>query len=274
MYADLAAEIVSKLFPPGSTAIQDAREIPPQSRFYVIPGRDGPRWIVPWRAKFGLAVLAAWRPYRPASRIRWAAVLAAYRAGCLQALPGVTTFGVEADSSWSHLDWTEEPPTPTIYVGTPGPTRKAVAFLSSSGARKPTRVAKVPLGPRAGAAILREAAVLERLAVEKPGLAPHVLFIDHGGGRAVQEAVLGLAGGRRFKPAYLLWLAGLRREGATTSLSTHVARLTEEVSGLSAESEKAEDILAHLGRLDEPHELPAVLTDGEFEPWNLRLMGG
>ena len=74
----------------------------------------------------------------------------------------------------------------------------------------------------------------------------------------------------RFKPAYLLWLAGLRREGATTSLGTHTARLTEEVSGLQIESEKAEDILARLGRLDDPHDLPAVWTHGDFAPWNLR----
>ena len=116
--------------------------------------------------------------------------------------------------------------------------------------------------------------MLERLADEKPGLAPRVLFIDHGRGRAVQEVVLGLPGGRRFKPAYLRWLAGLPREGATTSLSTHVARLTEEVSCLSAECEKAEDILAHLERVNGPHELPAVWVHGDFAPWNLRRMGG
>ena len=274
MYSHIIADVVSKLFPPGSTPIPDAQEIPPQSRFYVIPGRERPRWIVPWQAKLGLAALSIWRPYRPASRIQWAGVLAAYRAGCLRALPGVTTFGVEAEGSWSHLGWTEEPPTPTIYVGTTGPEQKAVCFLTSSGARSPTHVAKAPLGPCAGAAILREAEVLERLADEKPGLAPRVIFIDRDNARAVQETVLGPAGGRRFKPAYLRWLVDLRREGATTSLSAQAARLAVEVAGLQIESEKAEDVLARLERVDGPHDLPAVWVHGDFAPWNFRWMDG
>ncbi len=274
MVSTLITDIVAGLFPPGSALVERAGEVPPDSRFYVIPGKEGPRWIVPWQAWRSRGALSLWRPYNPVSRLRWAALTAAYRAGLLHSAPGVTAFGVTLAGAWAHLGWPDEPPTPTIYVGTPGPTRKAVAFLTSPGAKRPVSVAKLPLGRQAGPAILREAEVLKRLAGEKPGLAPRVLFVDREGGRAVQEVVRGRPSGRRFKPAYLRWLVGLRREGAATSLRSQATRLAEEITRICVPAQGADDVLRRLAKLDDPRSLPAIWTHGDFAPWNLRLVEG
>ena len=159
-------------------------------------------------------------------------------------------------------------------MGTPDPARKAVAFLTSPGTKRPVSVAKLPLDPQAGPAILRETEVLVRLAAEKPGLAPRALFVDREGGRAVQEVVRGRPSGRRFKPAYLRWLVGLRREGAATSLRSQATRLAEEITRICVPAQGADDVLRRLAKLDDPRSLPAIWTHGDFAPWNVRWLNG
>ena len=62
-------------------------------------------------------------------------------------------------------------------------------------------------------------------------------------------------------------------DAPSTSL-TQAPRLAVEVAGLQIESEKAEDVLARLERVDGPHDLPAVWVHGDFAPWNFRWMDG
>ena len=196
--------------------------------------------------------------------------MAAYRTGLLGSLPGVSAFGVAASAAWSHLGWENGPLAPTIYIGTPGPRRKAAAFLTSLGNGDPTRVAKIPLGPGAGRGILGEADILKRLAAEKPGLGPNVVFVDREGGRAVQETVPGRPGRREFSAAHLRWLVGLRRESAGSTLRAHAMTMADEVARVVAPASLVDGILSRLARLDHSASLPSVWTHGDFAPWNLR----
>ncbi len=132
MESDLIAKIIDKVFPTGSLPAWNADDVPPQERFWVIPGKRGPRWIIPRTPLVGWPALRQWRPYDLSSRLKWAAITTAYRARQLGLMPGVAPIGVagSSDLSWEHVGWREDPtPVPVIYVGTPGPTRKAVATL-------------------------------------------------------------------------------------------------------------------------------------------------
>ena len=268
MSSDLAAEIVGRVFPPGTALTWTPKDVPPESRFLVFPSMRDLRWILPWQPHRGRAALSLWRPYRHASRLGWGALKVTYRAGLLHAVPGVTSFGVAGSQTWSHLGLPDAMITAALYVGTPGPTRKAVAFLSTPGSNLLASVAKVPLGIRAGAAILHEAEMLERLAVKAPDLGPRVLFVDRSGGRVVQTPVLGRRVGRRFTHAHLALQESLRRNDTTTSLRDQSERIADEAKRWAAARDGPE-VLARLARFNNSRPLPAVWTHGDFAPWNL-----
>ncbi len=235
-------------------------------RYWVVPGRHGPRWIVPENPRDGMAVLAHWRPYGLISRLKWAALTAAYRAGQLGRVPGISGLGIAGagTADWGHLGWRgAAPPVPSIYIGTPGPAQKAVATLVADGAA--VAVAKAPLGPLAASGILHEAAMLERLATEKPGMAPRLLHTDRDAGIGVQEAVMGRPCGRRLGAAHLGWLAGLRMTGAETSLAEWVGRFDPP--------QGCDVVRRALDAAADTTSLPAHWEHGDFAPWNLKWRG-
>src|SRR5208337_2151362 len=149
--------------------------------FLVVPGRATPRWLIPQRHNKVDSVLANWSPYRVSSRVKWAAIRTAHRAGHLAALPGVTAAkisGIE-DIDWRSVGWDSKvAPVPVVYVGTPGASRKAVIHLVNPATGICNAIVKVPLAEGAQAAILREADVLETLADENYSCAPRMLYVD------------------------------------------------------------------------------------------------
>ncbi len=253
---------IGRLFPGACAVASRPLEVAPERRFWVIPGRRGPRWIVPQNPRHGWPVLKQWRPYDPLSRQKWALLTAAYRTGNLGHVPGIEAVGVAGEAEWSRLGWNGgAPPVPAVYIGTPGPARKAVATLVAADNGTPMSVVKAPLGPRAAERVLREAEVLERLAVEKPGMAPRIVCADRKRGVTVQEPIVGRLSGRRLSGGHLGWLERLRGGATETSLATHVGRLRARLVALDRDAgdagEAGDPIACALDAIADEAPLPA-----------------
>lgn len=274
MDSELIEKIIGKVLPSGSPLAWNANEVPPGDRFWIIPGRDGPRWIVPQNPRYGRSVLSQWRPYDLSSRIKWVAFMAAYRTGRLGMVPGVVPVGVAraSDSNRGHLGWTNERgPVPVIYVGTPGPTRKAVAHLVDVATCRTAGVAKIPLGARAAENILHEADILGLLEEEKPGIAPRLRYVDRAACISVQDSITGRSSFRGLTQAHIDWLRDLRIPGTETSLREQSEYLMKRLVHLEGLPEATRCLLENvLEQLDDPTPLPAVWVHGDFAPWNLR----
>ena len=272
MDSNLFNGLIDGLFPKGSRlcAAVDASAAP----FLVVPGRGGPRWVLPANPVHGWPGLRGWRPYDAASRVKWGVLMGTYRAGLLGLVPGVEkiAIAVPAAADWAHLGWPgARPPKPVIYIGTPSRAQRAVAMLVDTMQKRALAVAKIPIGADARRRILGEADVLERLAKERPGLAPRLLFHDAGRGIATEEALIAARTGRKWTPAHLEFLARLRIPGKTLSLREAVAGLRPKLASLP--QTKAQRIGSIMDGLDDPAPLPACWVHGDFAPWNLLLQG-
>ncbi|MBW1975516.1 MAG: aminoglycoside phosphotransferase family protein [Deltaproteobacteria bacterium] len=274
MDSELIADIISKVFPARSPLVWEADEVPPEDRFWIIPGKEGPRWIVPQNPRYGWPVLRQWRPYDLTSRVKWAALMAAYRTGQLGMVPGVVAVGVSgaSDRNWGYLSWiSERRPVPLIYVGTPGPTRKTVAHLVDKATCRTVGVVKIPLGVRAAENILHEAEMLQRLDKEKPGMAPRLQYVDRVTGISVQDSITGRLTSRRLTQAHLNWLRRLQAPGTETSLKKQSESLMEQLTHIERLEEATRRLLENLlDQLDDPTPLPAAWVHGDFAPWNLK----
>ena len=274
MDVDLIAAIITKVFPAGSELLWNADEVEQKDRFWIIPGKEDPRWIVPQNTRCGWAVLKQWRPYDLTSRLKWAALMAAYRTGQLGLVLGVVGVGMlgSPDKSWDHLGWIDEKsPVPVIYIGTPGQTRKAVVHLVSVSTCKPVAVAKVPIGAQSARNIVHEADILKSLEEEKPGIGPRIRCVDRTVGISLQDSIGGRSSSRSLTQTHIDWLGRLSMPGTETSLREQA----ETLAKLLPQSKGLEDKTHHrlksiLGQLDDPIPLPSFWVHGDFAPWNLR----
>jgi len=273
--SDLTAKIISNVFPLGSSLTWNVTEVPPENRFWIIPGKQGPRWIIPQNPKHGWPVLKYWRPYDLSSRLKWMGLIAAYRTGQLGLVPGVLAIGISGLSdktNWNHLGWTgKRAPVPVIYVGTPGPTRKAVVHLVDATLDKARGVAKIPLEKLAAKNILHEADILQQLSQERPGIAPRLQYIDKVKGISVQDSINGRQASRRLTQAHLNWLRGLQTPEVKTSLREQSKSLKKQLINLKGLSGPTRHMLnTLLDELDDPTPLPTAWVHGDFAPWNLK----
>lgn len=274
MDSKLLEDIIYQIFPSGSDLSWDASQVGPDDRYWVIAGKQGPRWIIPQNPKYGLSVLTQWRPYGTLTSMQWQAFLTIYRIGQLGLLPNIQAFGIsEAQtSSWESLGWMRShAPVPVIYVGTPSDTRKAVISLVNRKTLQIVGIAKVPLTPLASNCILREAKNLTELAVNKPGLGPQLLFVNQDQGTSLQSAILGDPPSRRLTPAHCSWLSQLAIPEVETSLQEQVENLLPRLSHLSKMGDQTTVSAGKtLERLTDPTPLPSVWIHGDFAPWNLK----
>src|SRR5271165_43241 len=133
-------------------------------RYVAVSGNGEARWLLPSSGAKAGPVLANWAPYRWRSRVGWRAVRAADRVGRVHELPGSVELELEAarSANWASLGWDgRDEPIAVVYIGTPGPRRKAVVHLVDRASATCRAVVKVPLAEEAKAAILHEAEVLE-----------------------------------------------------------------------------------------------------------------
>jgi hypothetical protein len=245
----------------------------PAQNFLVLSGNGGRCWLLPARQRNLDFALADWSPYRLGSRLKWRVVRAASRIGCLSLLPGMTTSTVSGVDSvdWKSVGWNREtPPVPAVYLGTPGPSRKAVVHLLDSASGVCQIIVKVPVDKAAHAAILREADVLVTLAAERCISAPRLLSVDRDRGISAQTVLPGAVGSRRLLPEYLQLLRALRLPDETTSIGKHAATLQEQLLWSAGSDRDLATITAALSNLCDAHPLPAFWVHGDFAPWNIK----
>ncbi len=232
-------------------------------RLVAVPGSAQTRWLLPAGEPEIGAVLASWTPYRAWPRMAWGVVRAASGFSCTAALPGVAEFEVDGVdvACWQSLGWRgSRTPVPVIYVGTPGPRRKAVVHLVDRATAECRAVVKVPLTEEANTAILHEADVLQALERERYPWAPRLLHLDRTRGLATQTFVTGRPATRKLAPEYWRLLRTLQRTEETTSLSSHRERWACDNAAWA------------MRELEDDTRLPSCWEHGDFTPWNIRRL--
>lgn len=274
LVTELANKVVQKVFPAGSEIIKNPLEVPPEDRFWLIPGRNGPRWLIPQEKKYGLSVFQQWRPYNFASRIKWKVLYVAYYTGRLGLVPEVKSIGIARDSkkAWKQFNWDRESvPIPITYFGTPCSTHKAVVILVDSFNLQPYIIGKVPLSNLAAESIKREYNILCYLKQNNPGVAPTPLFINRESGTAVQEAIIGSPMSRTFSGLHWKFLEHLAVSNNTTSVFEHAQRLLNLLSETDRFKSKTKILLERLLKeCRDSTSLPQIFVHGDFAPWNIK----
>lgn len=239
--------------------------------FFAVPG-DRPRWLIPASSRNLHPTLSSWAPYCVSSRLKWSAIRAANRVGALPALPGVTTvhLGNVNEIDWRALGWTRDtPPAPLVYLGTPGPRRKAVIHLIDPASGDCEAIVKVPLCAGAKDAIVRDACTLAVLASERHTCAPRLLWLDRQHGIATQQFLPGKSGSRRLRPEYFGLLGSLVVRDESTTIAAHAAAWHDAMSSLSRKTD-LQLMGAAVAELCDTHSLPSCWAHGDFAPWNIR----
>ena len=266
--------IVDQVFPQGAKLVSNAKEVAPESRYWLISGKKGIRWIIPQNPTYGISILRQWRPYGTLSYWKWQFLLTAYQAKILQYLPGIASVGIVSESEWNwrHLGYGRLHLFPIIYIGTPGPNRKAVVSLIDRELRT-VGVAKIPLSENATTKILQEAEILSSLANSKPGLAPLLLHIDPDKGIAVQAAKEGKLSKTNLTSAHISWFSRAKIPELQTSLQEQVESLKERLDILEdlVDPKMRSNLNFLLAKIDDPTPLPSTWVHGDFTPWNLKL---
>ncbi len=240
--------------------------------YLVIPGKDGPRWLIPARSRAAATVLSAWHPYDLSSRIIWFAIQMAARAGVLRFVPSVSIATVSRTVALQWFDKcgiASQTGEMVILVGVPSADRKLVAFLLDD-AHRIAAVLKVGVTASGASSLLHEAEVLRQL--EPYGLAPKLLSVHPDLRAAAQEYLPGEMPGRRFRPEFMDILCRLPLSGGSKNL----AHLANEMAGRLLPFKPRLDEMAP-GLLDRALDcldldlcVPTMLVHVDFAPWNMR----
>lgn len=241
------------------------------STLLAVPAHGAPRWLLPQDTSSATAVLASWSPYRLSSRVQWHGIRAANRMRMLNRVPGVEIVRLPemSDVDWRALGWSaRDLPEVAVYIGTRGPTQKAVIHLVNRKSRSCEAIVKVSLGPQAANAIVREAETLVALAAKNYPHAPRLLSLDRERGIATQQFIAGRPGSRRLRPEYVALLRSLVYTDTPTSLAEHAAAL-QQVCTENAIPD-VDFLRSALAALDDDRSIPSCCVHGDFAPWNIR----
>lgn len=240
--------------------------------YLVIPGKDGPRWLIPARSQASASVLDIWHPYNLSSRMKWLAIRMAARAGALRLFPSVASV---ATCRAGALRWFERCAIPSrtgemvVLVGVPSADRKLVSFLLDD-AHRIAAVLKVGVTASGGLSLLHEAEVLDRLAPYR--WAPKLLSVHPELHAAAQEYVPGAMPGREFRPEFMDILCGLPRSGGSKNLAQIAGEMARRFQPFRPHLDQmAPGLLDRsLECLDLDLSVPTILTHVDFAPWNMR----
>jgi hypothetical protein len=274
LFTELTQKVIQKIFPAGSELVKNPLEVPFEDRFWLIPGQNGPRWLIPQEKKYGLSVFQQWRPYKFASWVKWKVLYGAYFTGRLGLIPEVKSIGIAKDSkkAWSHIHWDRESvPIPIIYFGTPCSTHKAVAVIVDSFTIQPSIICKVPLSDLAVKSIKQEYNILCYLKQNNPGVAPTPFFLDRESGVAVQEAIIGRPLPRTFSGLHWKFLEQLAISDNATSVFEHSKSLLNLLSKTDRLKSNTKILLEQLLKeCTDSTSLPQIFVHGDFAPWNIK----
>ena len=247
-----------------------------EERFYIIPGTNGPRWIIPCEARAGFKVLICWRPYSILSRVKWWIILGMYWVGALRYAPGVRRVYFKRECyEYGSCSWEEAIKNcqPVIYVGTYGEFQKFVITYVDNITALPTCVVKVPYGHLAKQSIVNEANTLEQLSVEDRGLnIPKLYSLNEDRGVSVQSVVEGGLSNEEFTEKHVDVLLKLINHGSTVSINSDSAPLVESLNAKNISTSTGYDFIRNTLRgLDGTQLLPSTWEHGDFTPWNIKI---
>jgi hypothetical protein len=176
---------------------------------------------------------------------------------------------------WRALGWCRPVlPEPLVYLGTPGPRRKAVVHLIDVASHACELIVKVPMTEGAKAAIEHEAETLFELQHQGFEAAPRLVAFDADRCVSSQTVVRGVRCGMTLTREVAELLRSLALPGETITLREVVSPLEKKMDCVELGTADAAAVSRALQEVDDPSELPAVRTHGDFAPWNIRLQNG
>lgn len=244
----------------------------PAERYLLIPGNDGPRWMIPARPRASASVLSAWHPYDLASRMKWLAIRMAARTGLLRFVPSIASIETSRNGA---LRWFERCGIQSragemvILIGVPSADRKLVVFLLDD-TRRIAAVLKVGLTDGGASSLLHEAEALDRL--KQYDWVPQPLSVHPELRAAAQEYVPGEMPGREFRPEYMEILCRMPLSGDSRSLAEFAREMADRLSPFRDRLDQmAPGLLDRsLDCLDLDAAVPTMLVHGDLAPWNMR----
>lgn len=274
----LIKKAIKGIFPPGSEIADNSLDVPSKERFWLIPGENGLRWLIPQEKKYGLLVFKQWRPYKHSSIVKWKVLSTVYSVGQFGMLPGVRALGISGSSKnkWQNIGWEKETrPVPIIYFGTPCKTMKLVTLLLDSETSKPNMVAKIPLSESSMKIIEHEYRILCDLQKKKVNLTPRPLFFDKKSGIAAQKAISGYPTGRKYTLLHHKLLGSLKLSNNTISLYEKSLQLRKDLTSIPTLRSSLKLLLHELlENCTCSTKISPVYVHGDFTPWNIKKVKG
>ncbi len=199
----------------------------------------------------------------------------ALRWGGGRAFPLVEPKEVEwiAGLDWRALGWCRPAlPEPLVYLGTPGPRRKAVVHLIDPASHACELIVKVPLTPGAKTAIEHEAETLLQLQREEFKAAPRLVVFDRLRYVSSQTVIRGSRCGMQLMRETAALLQSLMRSGETITLQEIATRFAAaRHTCLNLAATEAAVVDRAVEEITDSCELPAARIHGDFAPWNIKL---
>ncbi len=207
----------------------------------------------------------------------WAAMKSVMRWSGARSLPVVDPKHVDwiTDLDWRELGWCRPAlPEPLVYLGTPGPRRKAVVHLIDAASHACELIVKVPLTEDAKAAIEHEAETLFELRELGFEAAPRLVAFDASRCVSSQTVVRGVGCGMTLTREVAELLRSLMRPDETITLREVMPPLEKKLDHFELSTADAGMVRRALEEVDDASELPAMRIHGDFAPWNIRLRNG
>ncbi len=237
--------------------------------FFVIPGNNAPRWLLPKNSALAIKVLSQWMPYGVASQLKWWALCFFYRLGLLARMPVIKKITV-AKTLPKETNKAAVAVVPIIYVGTPGPQQKAVVTLVAEHNAEALAVLKIPLGKNAKASILVEAKALSKLAKGGVENVPKLISVCEEAGVSLQSIVVGKLAKRTLNKIQVDYLAALPKSGELTNFTVQKKLLQKKISQSNLVPSTQESMTLAINMLTSNKIIPHILVHGDFTPWNIK----
>jgi hypothetical protein len=238
-------------------------------KFYVVESGGQPRWIIPALSRCAIGVLSQWQPYNISSRLKWGVVKTFYSLRLMSLLPNVSTIIVK--NSDFFMPGSHQTLIPVIYVGTPGPQRKAVATLVNPKNKCLVSVMKVALSAIAIQSLLQEADMLKFLKSRFISNVPILIHANEKMGTTWQTIVQGKLSESNLQKMHVDWLAKVPISHSTTTIDEYRGKLLDFLflNDYFTQEEKIV-VRTEIENLRGTSSIALLLVHGDFAPWNLK----
>ncbi len=239
-------------------------------KYFTITGQENLRWIIPDAPHFGIPALSQWRPYNHISLIKWKILLFLYSIRLLKMIKGIESLEFIHDKQYTQVKKNGQNLIPVVYVGTPGPSQKAVVTFIDPVTAAPVYVMKVALEKNSRESLVRESEILKKMAYYNiPGI-PKIISVDNGGNKTIQTFIHGHLTSRKLTQAHIDWLLKLPKSEKTTTFNEQKDILLNMVFKKKTSITNKKIIIHAINTIKGNQVIPFLVTHGDFAPWNLK----